>query len=58
MKQALLEFLAAYKHNYHSAVDLCLRFGNCRDAVYELVDEGLIVERPGVNQKLYKLKTV
>lgn len=56
MKQQLLEFLKSDKHNYHPIVSLFERFGDCKSVLSELVNEGLIVERPGVNQKLYKLK--
>ena len=56
MKQQLLEFLKSDKHNYHQRISLFERFGDCESVLSELVNEMLIVERPGVNQKLYKLK--
>ena len=56
MKQQLLNYFASDKHNYHPIVSLFERFGDCKSILSELVNEGLVVERPGVNQKLYKLK--
>ena len=56
MKQKLLDYLASDKHNYHPIVSLFEHFGDCKSVLSELVNEGLVVERPGVNQKLYKFK--
>ena len=58
MKQQLLEFLKSDKHNYHPRISLFERFGECENVLYELVNEGLIVERMGVNQRLCKFKGV
>ena len=56
MKQQLLDYLASDKHNYHPIISLINKFGDCIGVLNELVSENIIVERPGVNQKLYKLK--
>ena len=56
MKQQLLEFLKSDKHNYHQRISLFERFGDCESVLCELVNEGLIVERMGVNQRLFKIK--
>ena len=56
MKQQLLDYLSSDKHNYHPLISLINKFGECVDVLNELVNESMIVERPGVNQKLYKLK--
>lgn len=56
MKQQLLDYLISDKHNYHPIVSLFEHFGDCKSILSELVNEELVVERQGVNQKLYKLK--
>ena len=58
MKQQLLEFLKLCRHNYHPFIYLTDRFGDCESVLCELVNEGLIVERMGVNQMLFKFKAV
>ena len=58
MKQQLLEFLKLCRHNYHPIISLFERFGDCDSVLSELVNEGLIVERMGVNQMLFKFKAV
>ena len=58
MKKQLLEFLKSDKHNYHPVISLFERFGDCDSVLSELVNEGLIVERMGVNQRLFKFKGV
>ena len=56
MKQQLLEFLKSDKHNYHPRISLFERFGDCENVLSELVNEELVIERMGVNQKLFKFK--
>ena len=58
MKQQLLEFIKSDKHNYHPIISLFERFGECESVLSELVNEGLIVERMGVNKRLFKFKGV
>lgn len=58
MKQQLLDYLISDKHNYHPRISLFERFGDCENVLSELVNEGLIVERMGVNQRLFKFKEV
>lgn len=58
MKQQLIEFLKSDKHNYHQRISLFERFGDCESVLSELVNEGLIVERMGVNQRSFEFKGV
>lgn len=58
MKQQLIEFLKSDKHNYHQRISLFERFGDCESVLSELVKEGLVIERMGVNQRLFKFKGV
>jgi len=58
MKQQLLEFLKSDNHNYHPIISLFERFGECESVLSELVNEGFITERMGVNQRLFKFKEV
>ena len=56
MKNEILEHLKSDKHNYHTYPKLSNIFGTCQNELDELVSEGLIIERPGASNKLYKVK--
>lgn len=56
MKNEILEYLKSDKNNYHTYPKLSNIFGVCQNELDELVSEGLIIERPGASNKLYKLK--
>ena len=56
MKNEILEYLKLDKNNYHTYPKLSNIFGICKNELDKLVSEGLIIERPGASNKLYKAK--
>lgn len=56
MKEDIINFLKSNKDNYHSIVKIELRFGKCSDILDELVNDGLVEKRNGLNTEIFKIK--
>jgi len=56
MKENILAFLKSDCHNFHTSVEIELKFGQCSDILVELVKEGLIIRNEGLNYEVFKYR--